>query len=170
MRNLAKRLEKKGWKRSEIDRAVGIIQKARQNKAKENLFLEKRIYWVLLAVIATANFAIAVSIVPLLLALRGPGLYFIIAVMGAVFGFLFELAIRSIEHLEKKHHIALAALIPATAIISGYLITTFSNSTGLVFGLKNFHNPLSIALTYAASFALPYIILRFVLKKEYYSA
>ena len=169
MQNLIKRLEKKGWKRQEIIRAVSLIQEAKRNKTEESLFLGKRIYWVLLAIIVTANFAIAVSIIPLLLALKGFGLYFIIAAIGFVFGVLFEVVIRSIEHLETGHHIALAAIIPVTAIISGFLITGFSNEMSSAFRIKNFHEPFAVALAYAASFSLPYIACRFVMKRGYYS-
>ena len=111
MKNLIKRLEKRGWGKREIAKAVRSIKAAKQNKSKESLFLEKRIYLILLAVIIAANFAISVALIPLLIALKGAFLYFILAVMGIVFGLLFELVIRSIEHLEKK----LVANIPENA-------------------------------------------------------
>jgi len=168
MQNLIKRLEKRGWKKKEIDKAVGIIQKAKQNKTKENLFLEKRIYWVLLVLIITANFAIAIAMMPLLVALKGFSLYLAIIVLGAMFGLAFEIVIRSIEHLEKKHHLALAAIIPVTAVVNAFVITRLSNKISIAFGRENFHEPIAVSLVYAAFFALPYIICRFVLKKEYY--
>ena len=46
MENLIKRLEKKGWDKKEIIKTVGIIRNAKQNKTKENLFLEKRIFLI----------------------------------------------------------------------------------------------------------------------------
>ena len=108
MENLVKRLEKRGWNKREIIKAVGIIKNAKQNKNKENLFLEKRVYFVLLAIIIASNFAVSIALVPMLIALKGIFLYFMLAVLGIAFGLLFELVIRSIEHLERKHHIALA--------------------------------------------------------------
>ena len=168
MQNLIKRLEKRGWKRNGISKAVGIIQRAKQNKTKENLFLEKRIYWVLLVLIITANFAIAIAMMPLLVALSGFSLYLAIIALGIMFGLAFELVIRSIEHLKKRHHIALAAIIPIIAVANAFLITRFSNKISLAFGRENFHDPIAVSLAYAAFFALPYIICRFVLKKEFY--
>ena len=169
MQNLVKRLEKRGWKRNEISRAVGIIQKAKQNKTKENLFLEKRVYWVLLILIITANFAIAITMMPLLVALKGFSLYIDIITLGAMFGLAFELVIRGIEHLEKNQHLALAAIIPIIALASAFLITRTSNKISIAFGRENFHEPIAVSLVYASSFALPYVIYRFVLKKEYYA-
>jgi hypothetical protein len=168
MKNLVKRLQKRGWKSQEIEKAVGIIQKAKQNKTKDNLFLEKRVYWVLIAVIVAANFSIALAMMPLLVALKAPALYTIMIILGIVFGLLFELVIRSMEHLKKKHHIALGLIIPIIALASAFFISRTSNSIGSAFGINNFHQPAVVGIVYAASFAAPYIFCRFVLKKEYY--
>ena len=168
MQNLVKRLEKRGWSNKEIKKAVNIIENAKQNKTKENSFLEKRVYWILLAVIIVGNFAISVALIPLLLALKGMVLYFLIILLGVSFGLLFELVIRTIEHLEKKHHLFLAVVIPLVALGSAFLITRISNELVSKFNLKNNHEPVLIGLVYSVSFVLPYIIYRFVLGIEYY--
>ena len=139
MQNLIKRMEKRGWSKKEILEAVGKIHKAKQLKTSETRFLEKRIYWVLLVVIIAANFAISIALIPILMVLRGIFLYFVIITLGIVFGLLFELVIRSMEHLEKKHHALLAIFIPI------------------------------IALIYAVSFVLPYLVYKYLLKVEYYA-
>lgn len=169
MRNLVNRLEKSGWSKKEIIKAVNIIKNAKHKKTKENLFLEKRVYWILLAVIITANFAISIALMPILIALKGMFLYFVIVVLGVVFGLLFELVIRSIEHLETRHHMFLAFLIPAAALINIFIIARISNNLASKLSLKNFQNPVMIALIYATSFVMPYIIYRFALKIEYYA-
>jgi len=169
MQNLIKRLEKKGWGKKEIKRAVGIIQKAKESKSKHTLMLEKQAYWILLIVIIVANFAIAISLIPVLMLLSGAFLYLVIIVLGIVFGLLFELVIRSMEHLESKHHIALAVLIPVVALINIITITNVSNNLTKTLRLKNLQNPTIVALIYAVSFVLPYIIYRFILKIGYYA-
>ncbi|MBI2652536.1 hypothetical protein HYX00_03655 [Candidatus Woesearchaeota archaeon] len=161
-------LEKRGWSKKEILEAVGKIHKAKQLKTPETRFLEKRIYWILLVVIIAANFAISVALIPILMVLKGIFLYSIIMTLGIVFGLLFELVIRSIEHLEKKHHIFIAVLIPLTALANVFVISKISNNLARTLQLKNFQNPILISIIYAASFVLPYIIYRFVLKIEYY--
>ena len=168
MENLVKRLEKKGWRKKEIVRAVGIIRNAKQNKPHDIKFLEERIYWVLLAVIIAANFAISIALIPVLIALNGAFLYLVLMVLGIVFGLLFELVIRSIEHLEKKHHLLLAVLIPLIALANAFVISNVSNDLMSTLSLANLHNSLAVALVYSVSFVLPYIVYRFVLKIEYY--
>lgn len=168
MRNLIERLEKRGWKKREIIKAVNIIHDAKKDKTKDNLFLEKRVYWILLVIIVAANFAISVALIPILMALKGAFLYFVVITFGIVFGLLLELVIRSVEHLESKHHAILAFLIPLTAIINVFVISNISNNLTKTLNLTNVHNSIIIALVYAASFVLPYIIYRFVLKIEYY--
>jgi|SRR3989338_2772921 len=169
MENLVKRLEKKGWRKKEIVRAVGIIRNAKQNKPHDIKFLEERIYWVLLAVIIAANFAISIALIPVLIALNGAFLYLVLMVLGIVFGLLFELVIRSIEHLEKKHHLLLAVLIPLIALANAFVISNVSNDLMSTLSLKNLHNSLAVALVYSVSFVLPYIVYRFILNIEYYA-
>ncbi len=169
MENLRKRLEKRGWQNQEIEKAIGIIKRAKQNKTKESLFLERRIFWILLIFIIVANFAISVALMPLLIALSGFVPYFVISVLGLVFGLVFELVIRTIEHLESRHHLALAVLIPLIALANVYLISGLSNEVAFKLDLQNIHSPLVIGFVYAASFVLPYLVYRFVLKIEYYA-
>lgn len=168
MRNLVDRLEKRGWGRKDIIKAVEIIKKAKKDKPKEIKFLDERIYWILLTIMVAANFAISVAIMPLLIALKGIFLYFILIVLGIVFGLLFELVIRSIEHLEKQHHVFLAFLIPLTALANVFVISNISNNLARTLNLTNAHNSIIIAIVYAVSFVLPYVAYRFVLQIGYY--
>ena len=168
MENLIKRLEKRGWSKKDISKTVEIIHNAKQLKTQETRFLEKRIYWILLIVIIAANFAISVALIPVLMALSGMVVYIIILMLGIVFGLLFELVIRSIEHLEKRHYLSLAVLIPLIALANVFIISKISNSLSAALQLTNFHNSIIIALVYAVSFVLPYIVYRFILKMEYY--
>ena len=169
MHNLRRRLEKRGWTAKEIDKAVRIINDAKREKTKDARFLEKRIYWMLLAIITIANFAIAVSLMPILVALNGVFLYVVIVTMGGIFGMLFELVIRGIEHLQKKHHALLAFLVPIIALCNIWIIFNISNDIGLMLGLRNVHNIVLVSIVYAASFTLPYIVYRFILKIGYYA-
>ncbi|MBI4452971.1 hypothetical protein HY637_06080 [Candidatus Woesearchaeota archaeon] len=169
MENLKKRLEKKGWRKLEIERAIRIIQRAKQDKTKENIFLERRIFWILIVVITVANFAVSVALMPLLVTLNGFALYFIIITLGIVFGLAFELVIRTIEHLQDKHHFALMLLIPVIALANIFLIAGLSNDFAEKLGLHNINSPLLAGLAYAVSFALPYFVQRFVLKIGYYA-
>ena len=169
MKNLVKRLEKIGWSKKEIGKAVRIIIAAKKNKPAEAKIFEKKIYWLLLVLIIAANFSVSISLIPILIALKGFSLYFIITIIGVVFGLLFELVIRSIEHLEKKHYVLLAIFIPLIALVNIFAMSKTSNELMTKLALANLHVPAIISLIYALSFTMPYIIYRFILKIEYYS-
>ena len=168
MRNLVDRLEKRGWSRKEIIKTIEIIKNAKKSKPRDISFIEKRIFWILLILIIAANFAVSVALLPLLIALKGLLLYSAIIILGIIFGLLFELVIRSMEHLEKGHHLFLAALIPAVALVNVFVISNLSNDLARALNLVNIHNPIPISLVYAISFILPYIVYRFILKIGYY--
>lgn len=169
MHNLVDRLEKRGWSRKDIIKTVEIIKNAKKSKSKDIIFIEKRIFWILLALIIAANFAVSIAVIPILIALKGMILYSALIILGVVFGMLFELVIRSIEHLEKKHHVFLAFLIPMAALANVFVIAKVSNSLSRTLNLTNVQDSMIIAIVYAASFVLPYIVYRFVLKIEYYA-
>lgn len=169
MRNLVDRLEKGGWGRKDIIRAVESIKNAKKDKTRDTLFIEKRIFWILLVIIIVSNFAVSVALLPLLVALKGMLLYAAIIILGMIFGLLFELVIRSMEHLERQHHLFLAFLIPIVALVNVFIMSNISNNLAQMLGLENVHNSLVVSIIYAASFVLPYIVYRFVLKIEYYA-
>ena len=169
MKNLIARLEKRGWAKRDIKRAVTIISNAKKDKPMEIKSLEKKINWILLIVIIAANFAVSVALLPLLVVMRGIQLYLIIVILGVVFGLLFELVIRSIEHLEKHHNLFIAILIPLISLINFFAMAKFSNKVSSKLNLANSNNSFAIALVYAVSFVLPFIIYRFFLKIEYYA-
>jgi ABC-type Fe3+-siderophore transport system permease subunit len=169
MQNLVDRLEKKGWGRKDIIKAVEAIKNAKKGRARDIIFIEKRIFWILIILIIAANFAVSVALLPLLVALRGALPYFVIATLGSVFGLLFELVIRSMEHLERQHHLFLAILIPLVAVANMFIISSMSGNLARVLNLSNANNPAIISIIYAASFVLPYVVCRFVLKIGYYA-
>ncbi|HLG23366.1 MAG TPA: hypothetical protein VI564_00375 [Candidatus Nanoarchaeia archaeon] len=170
MRNLVKRLEKKGWENKDIAKAVGIISNAKSEKTKENSFLQERMYIMLLLLITAANFIISAALIPIFMALSGIFLYVTIIVVGAGFGFLFELVIRGMEHLERRHHIILAFVIPIVSLVNAFIISRISNEIMRVLGLKNLHEPMLVSMVYSVAFVMPYFFYRFVLQIEYYSA
>lgn len=168
MHNLVRRLKKRGWAEKDIKKAVEIAQSARINRLSKSSFLEKRIYWILLLVIIAVNFAVSIALIPLLMALKGVFLYFVLVIIGLFFGFILEIVIRSIEHLEKKHHLALALIIPLTAVVNIFIITGIANNLSNILSIKNTQNPTAIAIVYAFSFTVPYVFQKFFLKTGYY--
>jgi len=166
MYRVKRHLESKGWKKSEINKTLKIIEHAKANKHSKIKILDKSVYWISLLLAIVCNLVVSITLVPILVVLKGFLLYLVIFILGFSFGLLFELLIRTIEDLKSKHHVLLAILIPVIAIINIFIITSYSNSLEEIINLNNKQNPYFIGLSYAASFMLPYISYNFILKKN----
>ena len=163
MQNLIKRLEKRGWKKKDISKAVSIIKSSKRNKESHKIF------WVIcvLGVVLTITYAISFLLDFLLVFLNGFFMYAIIFALGISFGLLTEISVRSIEQLEKKHHFFLAIAIPLVSFIAIFFFILNSN---LFARIKEINDSAIVSLVYSFSFAMPYLVYRFIFKKEYYSA
>lgn len=166
---LEAKLRKKGWEKKHIQRAMRIIGEARANKRPGIKLMDAHVYWILLVVIAIANFAISIALLPSVMALRGIFLYAVLTLVGLIFGLAFELVIRSIEHLEANHHVALGLAIPAVAAINVFLMAAMANDVKSSIGLGNAQSPFLVSIVYAVAFVLPFLWYKVVLKKGYYS-
>lgn len=152
-------LLKKGFSKKEALKTISIIQKAREIKSPKVKFLDAVIYWVLLIVAIIGNMVIAIILIPFLLAFKRIPLYFIIIILAAMFGFLFDQLIRDIENLENKHLITAWIFIPALAIINTYYMTSFANHLTQTLKLPlTLHSPILISVIYVFAFILPYTI------------
>ena len=167
MRGIKKRLEQKGWSKKDISKAIRIIEHAKANKHPKIKILDKLVFWISLLIAIIGNFIISISLIPILLALSNLPLYIVLITLGVSFGLLFELLIRTIEHLEAKHYILLGVIMPIIAVINVIIIVTFSNNLEKIVNIENPHNPLLVGIIYALAFMLPYLIYQFFLKDKY---
>ena len=162
MRDIKNKLIEKGWKKSDINKTIKIIAKAKANKHPKIKTLDKFVYWFSLLIAIIGNLIISISLIPVLLVFKGPSLYGIIIILGISFGLLFELLIRTIEDLKTKHHLFLGVVIPIIAVINFIII---SNNMKELVGIESQQDPLIIEAIYAVFFILPYLIYQIFLKK-----
>lgn len=163
MHDIKKRLVEKGWSKRDINKTLKILEKAKKHPKIK--ILDKSVYWISLIVTIIGNIIISISLIPFLLTLRNFQLYLIIITMGIAFGLLFELLIRTIEHLETKHHLFLSIIIPIIAVINIVVIVLFSNRLEEAINIQNPHNPVLIGVVYAVAFIAPYVVYQIFLKK-----
>ena len=168
MEKLKKRLKEKGWSAQDISKTIKIVKEAKEKKHPAIKFLDKLVYWVALAIAIIGNFIISIALIPSLMALKSTQLFLIIAALGISFGLLFELLIRSIEHLETRHHVFLGVLMPSVALINIFIITLVSNNLVEIFKIDNPHNPYIIGIVYAVAFISPFVFYKLIMKKDYY--
>ena len=161
MKDLKNYLIEKGWTKKDVNRTIKIIESAKKNKHPQIKILDKFVYWFSLLIAIIGNLIISISLIPVLIALKGLQLYLVIITLGLAFGLLFELLIRNIEHLETKHHILLGIMIPVIAVINFIII---SNNMKKLIGIENPQNPIIVGSVYAITFILPYIVYQVFLK------
>lgn len=166
MHHVRKRLQKKGWEKEHIKEAVAIFEEAEKKKHPLMHALDHATFWFSLLLAIAGNFIIALALVPVLLALEGSLIYIIVITIGVSFGLLFELLIRTIDHLEQSHHTILALLIPVVAVLTLLSIVLFANALQTTLQLKNNQNALVVACIYAVSFMLPYVVYQLILKRK----
>ena len=163
MKNIKNHLIEKGWSKSDINRTIRIIERAKKNKHPQIKVLDKFVYWFSLLIAIIGNLVISISLIPVLIVLKGPQLYLVIIALGLVFGLLFELLIRTIENLEIKHHLFLGIIIPIISIIKFIII---SNNMKKLIGIENPQDPIITGAVYSIAFILPYIFYQVFLKNK----
>lgn len=165
------RKSKKEKKKKEIEHKIKVIREERKKKKKKRgktiIFLDKIVYWIALFIAIMGNMLIAISLIPFLLTLNEVLLYVVIAIMGLAFGLFFEILVRDIENMEKKHHIIISVLIPSVAVISFFVITIVANNLKTLLGLGVItHKPLMVGTAYTIAFILPYVVYQLILKRK----
>ena len=166
------RLVEKGWAEDEIKKTMGMVYgEGKQEKHIEyKQEMNKVVYWVTLLVLTIANFLISIVLIPFLLVMKPYQLGIIVGLLGFMFGLMFNLIVRDIEHIETKHHVVAAIFIPSIALINVFVMVSISNNLSARLGLVQ-ENPIIISLIYVAAFLAPYIFSEFKeaaskLKKE----
>ncbi|MBS3131476.1 hypothetical protein J4212_03535 [Candidatus Woesearchaeota archaeon] len=169
MEKLKKRLLEKGWEEKEAEKAARITAIAKESRHPAIKKLDKAVYWIALSVAVFGNFVISIALVPVLIALKGIGLYLTVIVLGVSFGLLIELLVRSIEHLERKHHVFLGIFLPAIALVNLVIIANIAFYYEKILKISNPHNPFLVGIVYALAFIAPFLLYKVLLKKDYYS-
>ncbi|MBN1646341.1 hypothetical protein JW868_04855 [Candidatus Woesearchaeota archaeon] len=160
-----KKLERKGWSKKEIHHTLRILEKAKKSPHR-NRQHEVLAYIIAIIMGVISNVFVAAFLIPLIvLSAVSPYstwlLGSITAFLGLVFGILYSVLIRDLDHLEKKHHISAIFLIPLLGFISFLLIAgKTSQISNAIASAKNI-NPTTFAFTYIIFFLIPYAIVLF---------
>jgi hypothetical protein len=158
-KELRESLLEKGWKVEEVEKALDTLYRIEPKKEKHHKKMNRILYWSTLVLVIVANTVVSIVMVPFLLILSRLSLYFIISVLGLVFGALFNLLIRDIEHIDPRHHIIAGIFLPAIAIVNIYVMVNFANRFNEALNISPVHqNPVIVSAVYVIAFLLPYVI------------
>ena len=158
-------LLKKGWSEEEIKKAEAAIEKTEL----KDVFFSKITFWSALVVIIFANLLVTLVLIPFLIVLNKWVLYLTVIILAGVVGFLYNFLITDIGHLEKKHHLSAAIIVPILALSNMVVMVLVSNKfiTDLKIQFPS-HNPWIIGIVFALAFITPYLIDRIRGKHMFY--
>ncbi len=157
--NLAKKREllQKGWTEKEIREAEASLERAE----KQDVHFSKIVFWSALIVIIFGNVVLSLILIPFLIVFNQYILYSITILLAGALGFLYNLLIMDIGHLQRKHHVLASIIIPVLAITNMVIVVFVSNNFIKELTLTNpTHNPLIVGIVFAVAFILPYVFSR----------
>lgn len=168
---LISKLRLKNWPEKDIQKTIRIME-SREYLDKSNTHAQtsRLLYWLALLVLIICNMLIAVFLVPFLLVLGGTVIYFMVSVIGFVFGLFFNLLIRDIEDLEVHHHLFATVLIPLLSLVNIAIMVSASNRIAEIIKVSFKIDPIILSLFYVGAFLVPYLyyLFRYELNKFRY--
>lgn len=167
---LRQRLLEKGWSEEEIAHTHNLIHSDSQQEKHASFKQASHpiLYWTGLIVAIVGNLLLSVTFIPFLMILDSIQLYIILGMVGAVFGAMFNVIIKDIEHINQKHHIVAGVFIPAIALVTVYVMANVANKFNVLINNPNQHNAVVFSIIYLVCFSAPYMYykLRDVLKSH----
>ncbi|MBN2567050.1 hypothetical protein JXB02_03135 [Candidatus Woesearchaeota archaeon] len=153
------RLKAKGWTTKEISHAERIMDSDEKRAKHAHIAkgLSDVLYWMSLLVLLVCNFIISLFLIPFMLMFNDLWLYLVVLTLGLVFGMLFNTLIRSIEHLERKHHLFAAVFIPIVGLIDFAVVVVVANRVADLIGTYVHNNAILTAVVFVGAFMAPYI-------------
>lgn len=151
---------RKGWNKEEIEKTMQILY-GDENEDKRISVKERMnmtLYWMVIFCLCVSNLAIAVLLVPVMFLIYGWPLYLIIAIIGLIFGIVFDFFVKDIENVEKKHHIFAVILIPFLCIFNIVIISLIAERLSGLLDLIVTANFFLVSIVYVVFFVSPYAI------------
>ena len=162
---LRNNLRTKGWKENEIDNALNIMyDKEPEYKDKDTQKNNLIVYLTSLIITVIGNIVLALFMAPLIIIIKSLWIYVVIAVIGFIFGVLYNSILKDIKKVEKKNYLVSEIIIPALALITVLIITNIASTLSIRLRTPIIQNPRLIAMVYFLAFVSP---LLFEKVKEY---
>jgi uncharacterized membrane protein len=157
-KTLRQRLLEKGWSEDEIERTHNILhsEESIEKHASFKRSSHPVMYWAGLVVAIIGNLILSVTLIPFLMILDSLQIYIILGIVGLVFGAMFNVILKDIEHVDETHHIMAGVFIPAIALITVYVMASVANRFNELIQNPNQHSALILSIVYLICFSAPY--------------
>ncbi len=159
-KSLRHRLLEKGWTEEEIEGTLNILY-SEEKREKHAHFVKAShpiLYWVGLVVAIMGNLILSVTLIPFLMVLSPGPVFVILGIVGLVFGALFSVILKDIEHVDESHHIMAGVFIPAIAVVTVYFMVGVANRFNTLINSTNTHSAWLISVVYVVCFSAPYFL------------
>jgi hypothetical protein len=136
------------------------IEKAAKEKHEvHDPFLSKIVFWTSIVIVIIANILTTVVLIPFLAVMQRSFSLAIITVIALAMGFLYNLLIVDINHLEQTHHVLAGIIVPLIAIVNVVVMVGTANQMIAALSIQNTpHNPVLTGTVYGVAFIVPYVI------------
>lgn len=158
--DLRKRLEKKGWSKTEIDRAIMVVS------ARDEHHSDFIVYWITLVLGIVGNIVISIMVVHPYIAGIPLISYMIIIVLGLSFGVLYEGLLRHTQAMGQGRYKTDAIFAVCIAFASMTYIALLGKGISQIYQQASFPHPLLMGLVYAAFFSVPFLVHPFFVRNE----
>lgn len=129
-------------------------------------FISRVVFWTSIIVVALANIISAAILIPIIAAISGWSFYIILSTLAVVMGFLYNLLLIDIAHLERSHHLFARVIIPVIAAVNVGALVSIANIFASALSLGEIRNPFAIGIVYGFAFILPYLIDQFRISRN----
>ncbi len=147
-------LRRKGWNEREIAKAERIVNIPQSHDAH----FSRIVFWSALIVIIFANLVVSVVLIPFFIIFHAWILYSIIILLAGSIGFLYNLLITDIGHLQRKHHIWAGILVPLIAAVNMIIMVLVANQfITETHTQTTVQSPWLIAAIFSGVLILPYL-------------
>lgn len=144
------------WAQPTIDKIEEVYSDRHE---PHDSFLSGIVFWSSIFVIVIANVLTSVTLIPFFTVLDSWFLDIVIITIALVMGFLYNLLLTDIAHLDRKHHMSAAVVIPFIALVNVGVMVLASNELKEALSIQSASaNPFLIGLMYALFFVTPYLV------------
>lgn len=160
---MAKKIVKRPKKeKAKEEKDYGTIKTKERPYDKEKYTIHAKnstriLYWLTLLILVVFNFLIFLLFAVLAFFMDALQTHVAVAGIGLVFGLIFNFLILDLEHLEPKHHLAAALLIPLVATINLFIMTFIVNLLRDIWGLPLTGGALTESIIYVVFFIGPFL-------------
>ncbi len=139
---------------------ISVSFDAEREKAihRQSAEMTELMFWVTLLVMVVSNLVLTFALIPFLLAAGGLTLVAII-LLGFFSGYIFNMLIRNLKSLERRHHIMAAMIVPGLSILNLFIMVGAMNSVAASLNIPVQNEPALIGFAYAFAFLAPYLFL-----------